>query len=64
MLSPETERQLAAMPSKHAPLVHPATENDFVVVDPLLVDPRLVAIAADEAVEAFFAAMRAVEETK
>jgi hypothetical protein len=52
------------MPSKHAPLVHAATENDFVVVDPLLIDPRLVAVSADEAVEAFFAAMRAVEETK
>lgn len=64
MLSPETERQLAAMPSKHAPLVHAAAENDFVVVDPLLIDPRLVAVSADEAVESFFAAMRAVEETK
>lgn len=64
MLSPETARQLAEMPSKHAPLVYAASGNDFVVPDPILIDARAVAAHSDEAVESFFAAMRAVEETK
>ena len=64
MLTPETEQQLAAMPAKHAPLVHPATASDFVVPDPLVIPPQFVAAQSDAAVDAFFAAVRAVAEEK
>jgi ABC-type Fe3+ transport system substrate-binding protein len=64
MLTPETERQLAAMPAKHAPLVHPTTSSDFVVPDPLVIPPQFVAAQSDAAVDAFFAAVRAVAEEK
>jgi ABC-type Fe3+ transport system substrate-binding protein len=64
MLTPETEQQLAAMPAKHAPLAHPATANDFVVPDPLVIPPHFVAAQSDAAVDAFFAAVRAVAEEK
>ena len=59
MLSPETERQLASMPARHAPVVHVPGERDLVIPDPLDVDPSEVSRAADGAVERFMAAMRA-----
>jgi hypothetical protein len=62
MCAVATERQLAEMPEHHAPLVSPVKAGDLVIPDPLDVDPKAVAAAADEAVNAFFAAQRAVVE--
>ena len=59
MLAPATERQLASMPARHAPVVHAAAEGDLVIPDPLAVDPVEVARASDGAVERFLAALRA-----
>lgn len=53
MLASGTEAQLAAMPAKHAPVVHPAQPGDLTVPDPLLVDPAQASAAATAAVESF-----------
>ena len=53
-----TERQLADMPAKHAPLVGAARDGDLVVADPLSVDPAASSAVADAAVEAFLQAVR------
>jgi iron(III) transport system substrate-binding protein len=58
MLAPATERQLASMPARHAPVVHPPADGDLVIPDPLEVDPVEVARAADVAVERFLGAVR------
>jgi len=61
MLSPATERQLASMPARHAPVVHPPAAADLVIPDPLAVDPVEVSRAADGAVERFMAAVRSTD---
>lgn len=61
MLTEATERQLAAMPSRHAPVVFAPREGDLVVADPLRVDAAEAARHSTAAVEAFLAARRSVE---
>lgn len=58
MLRPETERQLAAMSARHAPLVSEPAPGDLVVPDPLRVDPSAASAAADDAVARFLRAHR------
>ena len=57
-LTDATERQLADMPAKHAPLVGAAREGDLAVADPLAVDPAVASAVADAAVEALLQAVR------
>lgn len=57
-LADATERQLAEMPAKHAPLVGAPREGDLVVDDPLVVDPAVASAVADVAVEAFLQSVR------
>jgi ABC-type Fe3+ transport system substrate-binding protein len=57
-LADATERQLAEMPAKHAPLVGAPREGDLVVDDPLVVDPAVASAVADAAVEAFLQSVR------
>ena len=58
MLRPDTERQLASMPARHAPLVSVPAPDDLVIPDPLRVDPSAAASAADGAVARFLRAHR------
>lgn len=60
--SAAVERELADMPSKHAPLVSPARDGDLAVPDPLRVDPQAAAAAADAAVDAFLGFVREAEK--
>lgn len=62
MLSPGTERELAAASARHVPLVTPREAGDLQVPDPLRVDPGCTAGAADGAVASFLAAVRAAGE--
>jgi iron(III) transport system substrate-binding protein len=50
MLTAQTERQLAHMTAKHAPIASPVEEGDFVVPDPLDVDASAAAAASEGAV--------------
>ena len=63
MLAPETERELARMPAHHAPLVTAKQAGDLEIPDPLMVDARQMAAAADEAVNAFLASVKEVGST-
>ena len=63
MLAPETERELAKMPAHHAPLVTAKQAGDLEIPDPLMVDARQMAAAADEAVNAFLASVKEVGST-
>jgi hypothetical protein len=63
MLAPETERELARMPAHHAPLVTARQAGDLEIPDPLMVDARQMAAAADEAVNAFLASVKEVGST-
>jgi iron(III) transport system substrate-binding protein len=58
MLSAETERQLASMPARHAPLVTAPLPGDLAIPDPLRVDPSAASAAADGAVARFLRAHR------
>jgi iron(III) transport system substrate-binding protein len=58
MLTEATERQLAAMPSRHAPVVFAPRDGDLVVEDPLRVDAADAARCAASAVDMFMAARR------
>jgi iron(III) transport system substrate-binding protein len=60
MLRPETERQLATMTARHAPLVSEPAPGDLVVPDPLRVDPSAASAVADDAVARFLRACRPV----
>jgi iron(III) transport system substrate-binding protein len=53
MLRPATERQLAEMPARHAPLVSAPAPGDLAVPDPLRVDAAAASAAADGAVGLF-----------
>ncbi len=50
MLTDQTERQLAQMTAKHAPVASTALPGDFAVPDPLAVDAGAAAAAAEGAV--------------
>jgi iron(III) transport system substrate-binding protein len=63
MLAPETERELARMAAHHAPLVTAKQAGDLEIPDPLMVDARQMAAAADEAVNAFLASVKEVGST-
>jgi len=63
MLAPETERELARMTARHAPLVTARQAGDLEIPDPLMVDARQMAAAADEAVNAFLASVKEVGST-
>lgn len=62
MLTEATERQLAAMPAHHAPVVAAPAPGDLAVADPLAVDAAAAAAASDAAVEAFLKARRELDK--
>lgn len=62
LLTEATERQLAEMVSKHAPIVSAAREGDLAVADPLMVDAVVAASKTNAAVEAFMRALHAQRE--
>ncbi len=59
MLSPQTERQLAGPPGKHAPIITAPQEGDLILADPLAVDPNAVSARSDPAVQLFMEARNA-----
>lgn len=62
MLSASTERALASVEARHAPLVSPRRPGDLEIADPLQVDPGCTAGAADGAVASFLDSMRSAGE--